>query len=44
MTHSINNEHSLFENQYHVGGCLKSPSGLKKESPIQKCRGIFFVP
>ena len=25
-------------------GCLKSPFGLKKESPIQKCRGFLFVP
>jgi hypothetical protein len=25
-------------------GCLKSPSGLKKESPIQKCRGFLFIP
>ena len=25
-------------------GCLKSPSGIKKESPIQKSRGFLFVP
>ena len=42
-------EYVVMSNHVHaiieiVGGCLKSPSGLKKESLIQQCRGFLFVP
>ena len=40
----INNVFEDGELQKSSRGCLKSSFGLKKESPIQKCRGFLFVP
>jgi len=34
MTHSINNEHSLFENQYHVGANSIRPFFIQENLPI----------